>query len=209
MNREFTCGPERNLPASNVGVVRVVKPLKATAASQWSIDGGTNSGVLPGYGTTGHSAEVGQIPANLDTVNLDITGAEPGDTVDLIALPNPAGDVLLCYDGGMSANTGTENKPIPRKFSSADHYVRQRPDKTLTLRDMFVSGREGLAAIKDRDVTLIMKVYPDGGGVPSEIRYFTNVRFSVPLEIPQDGNESIMSTGEGSFEKDIILSSVV
>jgi hypothetical protein len=194
-----TCGSSGTIPVSGFAVVRAKTPIKAAVDTTWTVNSMT--AVLPAYSPPGQSAELGSAaPNSISAVNTyNVTDGEPGDGVDIIMLPNPANDVLICYDQGLNAESGAENRAIPRKFNPVDHYVRQRPDNRITLREMYCCNLQGLSLLRQRDFTLIGKFFPDGGAVPSEVRYYTNVRFNLPVEIPQESNDSVMISAEGMF----------
>lgn len=203
--QEQSCGNVEALPVSNIGVIRARTPIKHSDQSTWKIFG-ADTGVLPAYAPPDQGAEIGTITSvtSINQAGLLIT-ATPGDSVDVIALPHRSGNILLCYDQGISVDPGTEDKPIPRKWNSADHFVRQRGERSISVRDMYVNNIEGLAAIRNRTVTLIEEVYPSGSSIPSEIIYYTGVRLKVPREVGQDGNESVVVNAEGSFRERIVM----
>lgn len=206
---EQSCGNLEALPASNIGVIRARRPIKSSTQSEWGIFG-ANKGILPAYAPPDQGAEIGTI-ASLNTISQStveaagIVGAEPGDSVDVIALPHRSGNILLCYDQGITTDPGTEDKPIPRKFVNADHYVLQRGERTMQVRDMYVNNLEGLASIRNRSVTLIEEIYPSGSSIPSEVTYYTNVRLKIPREVGQDGNESVVVNAEGNYGERIVF----
>lgn len=194
---QSACGAGGSLPASGFTAIRARVPIGDPDDSVWTIDG--NDGTLPGYAPPDQAAEVGNITSMTTSTTASVTNSTPGDAVDVVRLPHPAGDVLLCYDQGMSIEIPEENRPIPRKFDSTDHYVRQRAEKTINISDLRISNLDGLARLKDRDITLILKFFPSGGSIASEIVYLTKVRLSTPFEIPEDANESVLTSATGSF----------
>lgn len=201
------CGSAGSLPVSGFGVIRAKTPIGTGSSDEttWDVGSGED-GVLPAQAPPDQAAEVGSISSVPAASGVTVTNGTPGDSADLIVLPNPANDILICYDQGLSSETPDENRAIPRKFNSVDHYVRQRVEKTLSVSDLKVCNIEGLAKLKNRDVCLIGKYFPDGGAVPSEIIYYTRVRLSVPEEIPEDANESVLSNATGSFRDRIVFS---
>ena len=195
---ESSCGGSAgSIPSSGVCCVRALTALKASGGSTWL------GGTLPPYAPPGQAAEIDSI-STLPT-NPSVTGAAAGDSVDVLCLPGPASEVLICYDAGLNSEVGDENKPIPRKFNKTDHWVRQRAENKITLSDIYCCNLQGLAALKNRDCVLIGKFYPDGGAVPSEIHYYTGVRLSVPLTIPEDANESVKISASGSFRDEVVF----
>ena len=194
-----TCGSGGTNPDGGFTVARVRKSLATSTDSTWIVNG--LSGIIPGQSPISQSCELGAAQTEVTTYN--IIGAQPGDSVDIIVLPDPANDVLVCYDQGFNAASGNENKPIPRKFEAVDHYVRQRPENNITLTEMYTCNLSGLSKLRQRDVTLIGKFFPDGGGVPCEIIYYTVVRLSNPMEVPQEANDSVTVSAEGSFQHDV------
>jgi len=200
---EQSCGELPNLPASNIGVVRAKVPLNNTAPSTWSIGAGT--GTLPTLAPPGQAAEIGTIVIPVGNPAMTTVNTQPGDSVDVIALPGQAGDVLICYDQGFTANPGDEYRAIARKFVPVDHYVRQRPENSIDLSEFYVSSTIGLERLRGRTVTLKGVFYPDGGSVPSEIIYFTDVRLNVPFDIPDDSNDSVNPGLTGTFRDLIAL----
>lgn len=123
-----------------------------------------------------------------------------GDSADVICLPDPTNDFLLCYDQGLQVTVGQTFRAIPRKFNPVDHIVRQRGDYNLTLSDLFVSNWDGLQRIRGRRCTIIVKIQPAGGGSFQEIQYYTNVTLNCPpMNSGNDGNASIEIQGSGSF----------
>lgn len=135
-----------------------------------------------------------------DITAYGATFAATGDAVSVVSLPNPANDVLVCYDNGFSASPGTVLRPIPRKFNPADHYVQQRMEGTISLGDMYVSNADGLQKVMGRRCTIIQKVSAGGNGVFSEIIYYGNVYLNVQAaNNPTDGNASVEITADGNF----------
>lgn len=143
--------------------------------------------------------EAAEAPST-DITTFSATPSVAGDAVDIVCLGDPANDVLICYDQGFSFSPGLSSRPIPRKFNPADHYVRQRPENSLSLTDLFVSNWDGLQAIKGKTVSIIVKISPDGSGSYSEIQYYGGVRLNpVPINAPGDANESMEISMDGTF----------
>lgn len=146
---------------------------------------------------------VGDIPAKSGV----FTAAEgthlptvAGDTADVICLPDPANDFLICYDQGIQVTLGQTFRAIPRKFNPVDHIVRQRGEYSINVTDLFVASNEGLERIRGRRCTLIVKIRPAGGGDVQEIQYYTNVTLNVPtMNTSGDVNQSIEVQGSGNF----------
>lgn len=137
-----------------------------------------------------------------------VTATGEGDIIATVCLPDPANDVLICYDQGIEASPGLSFKPIPRKFQSADHYVRQRAENTLTLNDLLVCSTKGLQRVSGRLCTIIVKIVPNGAGVPCEIQYYGGVLFSPkPMNSGQDGNASVSISMQSVFNFCAIFSS--
>ncbi len=159
--------------------------------------------VMPGLSPVSNGIEIedATLSEPIDAGDITINDGNEGDSVEIIALPHPDNDVLLCYDQGLNAEIQDEFRAIPRKFVTADHYVRQRPSNTISLAEFFVCNLQGLSLLRGRDVTIIAKFYPDGGAVPSQIDYFTGVRLNVPREIPQEANDSVQVNASGSFKQ--------
>ncbi len=135
--------------------------------------------------------------------------ADEGVFADLVCLPDTDDDVLVCFDRGFSANPGATYRAVPRKFETADHYVLQRGENTISINDAFVSNWDGLSRIRGRRCTIIVKVMPEGGGLPSEIRYYSNVMLNMPdLTTQGDGNADSDFTAEGSFEFMAVFSKI-
>lgn len=190
-NQESSCAETLALPTSGfvAAIVRVSNKGAMTVGS----------GTFPAHSPVGAAIEYGGSPS-LDIDDFDLTAAEVGDQIDIVVLPGSATDVLLCYEQGFSAEVGDAQRAIPRKLNAADHYVRQRPENRISLTDLMVNNWYGLKRISGVPVTLICRIYPDGGGAASEIIYFTNVRvFVPPINSPGEGNDSIEISAEGSF----------
>lgn len=153
---------------------------------------------------------VGSIPAKSPVFTAAEGVQNPtvaGDIADVICLPDPANDFLICYDQGLQITTGQTFRAIPRKFNPVDHVVRQRGDYSMTLSDLLVSNWDGLRRINGRRCTLIAKIFPAGGGQPQEIQYYTNVTLNVPtMNTGNDGNASIEVQGSGSFSFCLVFS---
>jgi hypothetical protein len=199
---EAPCAGNLALPASGFQVIRAAVPIKADVESTWEVDSLTAK--LPPFAPPGAAAELtllGGTPITPTLGNLDITGAVPGDSVDIMVLPNPEDEVLICYDEAFNMDVGDEQKAIGRKFSPVDHYVRQRPNNQLTISDLYVTAQEGLAALRNRPVTLIGKFFPDGGAAVGEIYYWTNVMLNVPFGKGDDVNESVKISATGMFDR--------
>lgn len=198
------CGVLGTNPSGGFAVARIKRSLITPSDTIWVVN--ALSGAIPASSPVGQSVELG---AALTTVTtFAVSGAQPGDSIDIVVLPDPANDVLICFDQGLNAQVGVENKPIPRKFDPVTHYVRQRPDNSISLQEMYCCNLKGLSKIRQRDVTLIGKFYADGGSIPSEIIYFTGARLNVPKEIPQEANDSVMISAEGKFSKDFCFTAL-
>jgi len=123
-----------------------------------------------------------------------------GDVADVLCLPNPADDFLICFDQGISPTVGETYRAIPRKFNPVDHIVRQRGTNSITITDLYISSWEGIRRLAGRRCTLIVKIAPGGGGSYQEIQYYTNVTLNVPpIATGNDGNASVEIQGQGNF----------
>lgn len=206
-NPATSCGTAGVNPASGFMVARMRRSMLSLTDIAWTVGG--LSGTIPGASPVGQACELGAPLTSLpSTTTVSAVTGSPGDSIDVIVLPPPAGDVLICYDQGLNVDTGQENKAIARKFSAVDHFVRQRPDNKVSLKDLLCCNLQGLSKLRQRDFTLKSVFYPDGGAIPSEIRYYTNCRLSVPTDIPEDSNESVMISAEGIFKDAIVFTAV-
>jgi len=146
----------------------------------------------------------GSIPENSPLYTAMVGEASPansGVNADLVCLPDTANDVLICYDRSFTANTGNQFKAVPRKFTAADHYIRQRGENSLTMSDLFISNRKGLQAIRGRRCTIIAKIYPQGGGSCQGVIYFSNCILNMPpIAYGDDQNAEMTVQAEGSFQ---------
>ena len=180
-----------SLPKSNQGAITAVTP-------------GSNG--FPLKSPVGTAVEVQDTPS-VDITDFSFTGGAIGDTVDILCMPNPDDDVLICFDQGFTATIGRADRPIPRKFLAADNFVRQRPENTIRISDLLVSHWVGLQRINGIDVTLIARIYPDGGSSASEIQYYLGARLSVPpMNSAAEANDSITIDAEGTFNFSAIFS---
>lgn len=183
-----------SLPKSNLGAITAVTP-------------GTDG--FPLKSPVGSAVEVQDTPST-DITDFDMTGGAVGDTVDILCMPNPDDDVLICFDQGFTVTIGRADRPIPRKFLAADHFVRQRPENSIRVSDLLVGHWSGLQRINGIDVTLIAKIFPDGGTAPSEIQYFLGARLSVPpMNSGAEANDSIQIDAEGTFNFAAIFSAPI
>ena len=193
---EATCTDEATCPTSGfaAAVIRVPNEVAIIV---------TGGGTFPIKSPIGAAIEIDQesVAYSSDIEDYDINNnASPGDQVDIICLPNPLDDKLVCFENGFSATAGTTQRPVARKFNVADHYVRQRPENAITLTDILVSAWDGLQRLNGLEVTLIAKLFPDGGAVPSQVMYYSGVKLNMPqLASPGEANESIEHSAEGSF----------
>lgn len=189
---ESSCAGSSVCPTSGFYAARIATPAGAGLTV-----GGKTFPDSPPVGAALEITVAGDAPED-----LTLTGGDIGDTVEIFCMPNPDNDVLICYDQGFSADEGDTRKPIPRKLNPADHYVIQRGDSTLTLSDLFVNNWVGVSRLKGRQVTLIRRMIPNGGGAPVQIDYFTNVMFTkLPQQLPADSNESVTVDAEANFNK--------
>lgn len=181
----------------------LVAPVGGFAAA---INKPPNSGVITVAGSTIPAGSPLYYASELEGLNsIDITAyaitGPVGDSIDILLLPDPANDVLICFDNGWSMQPGQVVRPIGRKFRPVDHYVCQRPDNTLTLNDLLVNSIRGIKAISGRAVTIIVKVFPCGGAIPCEIQYYTNVLAVPPgWNNPADGNQSVEISVSAPFD---------
>lgn len=141
----------------------------------------------------------GAVPSD-DINDFEAAPSIAGDGVTIVSLPNPANDQLICYDRGFSMNPGITLRPIPRKMEAANHHVLQRPENTISLTDLYVSNYDGAQAIRGRQGTLIVKVYPNETAAPQEIHYYTGAVLNPqPMNAPSESNDSIEISVDGSF----------
>jgi hypothetical protein len=130
-----------------------------------------------------------------------------GDVADVLCLPNPADDFLVCFDQGFQPTVGETYRAIPRKFNPVDHIVRQRGTFSLTLTDYYVSNWDGIERLRGRRCTIVVKITPGGGGSIQEIQYYTNVTLNVPpISTGNDANASVEIQGTGNFSYCAIFS---
>jgi hypothetical protein len=146
----------------------------------------------------------GGLIAALSPVGTAAAGAlDPvtvGDYTVVAKIPDFTNATLICFDQGFNPTPGVTRKPIPRKFDPADHYVRQRPENSITLSDLYVSNWRGLQRIKGRRCTLFACVTPDGSGVFQEIQVYGNVLLNPKhMNSASDGNASIEISMDGTF----------
>lgn len=182
--------------ASGVYVVRARNAI--SGVGNISVSGLGISGTLIGPCPPGAAVE-GSGTYNASTLTGGCGGAAAGDQFDVMFLPAPASDVLVCYDEGVSVEQGNMYKAIGRKFNPIDHWVRQRQMNQITLKELLVANEVGLSQIAQRDCCLIGKFFPDGGAVPSEIYYWTRCRLTKNDSIPEDVNESATVSLTGQF----------
>lgn len=146
---------------------------------------------------------VGTIPAQAPVYTAAEGIQNPtvqGDVADVLCLPNPADDFLICFDQGFQPTVGETFRAIPRKFNPVDHVVRQRGTYSLTLTDLYVSSWDGIERLRGRRCTIILKIMPGGGGSIQEIQYYTNVTLNVPpISTGNDVNASVEVQGTGNF----------
>lgn len=154
----------------------------------------------------------GGLPANAPLWSAfegEVQPTADGVFADLVCLPNPTNDVLICFDGAVEASPGLTFRPIGRKYEMVDHYVRQRGENTLRISDTFVSNFAGLQRIRGRRCTIIAKIYPAGGGALQEVQYYSNVLLNMPtLSKGDEGNDSIQISAEGNFSIAAIFSAI-
>lgn len=137
----------------------------------------------------------------------EISIGEAGTLADLICLPDPANDFLICYDSAFNPQHGNRFRAVPRKYNSADHYVTQRTENSLTISDMYVHNHTGLRSLNGRRCTIIAKVYPKGGGQIQETIYFSNVLLNMNLiQTQSDGNANIEISASGNFSITAVFS---
>lgn len=178
------CGGDCDCPAGAITATMTIGPNKG------SIGGGVIPANAPLY-----SAAVGD---HLGTTTI------AGDMIAKVCLPDfdiTSDDMeLICFDQGAVPNPGLSFRPIPVKFNAVDHYVRQRPENTITLNDLFVANNDGLNRFTGRPCTIIIVVNPDGAGAYQCIQYYCNVLLNPkPMNSGSDGNASIDISMEGSF----------
>ena len=193
---EASCTDAATCPTSGFSAAVIRVPNEAALAL-------TGGGYFPIKSPIGAALEIdGAVIPYVDQEigDYDMGGGSVGDQAEIVCFPDPTDDVLLCFENGFNADAGASQKAIPRKFNSVDHYVRQRPENTISLTDMLVSAWDGLQRLKGLDITIIVKVFPEGGAVPSQIMYYSGVRLTMPdIASPGDANESIEHSAEGSF----------
>lgn len=163
-----------------------------------------------------NKSAVGPIPANSpmftaaedwwDVAAVAPGGALVGDVVYQFTFPDPAPAddnddyTLICFDQGVVATPGVTYRAIPQKFMPVDHYVRQRPENTISLTDIFVSNWQGLQRIRGIPVTLMVQIRPYGGNGISEIQLYSDVVLNPQtMNSGAEGNDSVTISMEGNF----------
>ena len=140
----------------------------------------------------------------------DITPASGSDEYEVWCLPDTANDVLICYEQGFTADPGIEQNPVPRKYDPVDHYIKVRPETSISMTDAYVSNWEGIQAIRGRIVTLICKIFPEDSVVPSEVKYYTNCQMSIPtINGDGDGTAPMQISATGQFNRFLSFSANV
>lgn len=195
------CGPTRANPDGGFAA------LVVNAENLGTINGGPPAG-LPAKSPLFTALELdGTYSEDID--DYTATFATNGDSVQVVTFPDPDEDELICYDNGFSPAIGAIQRAIPRKYTSADHYVRQRFDGTLQLGELFVNNWSGIQRLRNIRCTIIAKVSAGQTGIYSEIYYFGNVMINAnPLGTQADGNASIELQGNGNFSYMSIFSPV-
>ena len=197
-NAVTACGGSQSCPSGAFPAAVIAVPNTTSIAVS---DGPTFEAQSP----VGAAGEI-DTALSEDINSYDMTASTVGDSVDIWCLPDPSNDVLICFEQGFSPATGERFRAVPRKFNPADHYVRQRSENTISLTDIFVSAWDGIQRLNGLTVTLVAKIYPDGGATPSQINYYPQVRLNVPsLDVPGEANDSIEITGEGNFEEALVF----
>jgi hypothetical protein len=126
------------------------------------------------------------------------------DMVAHVCLPDPGLNLenfqLICFDQGASPKPGVSHRAIPRKYNPIDHYVRQRPENTITLNDLFVASPWGLNRFRGIPCTILIAVTYEGTGLFTELQFYNNVLLNpTPMNAGSDGNASIDISMEGPF----------
>lgn len=151
-----------------------------------------------------NTVAVGGLPVNsplFAAIPDVIDPAGEGDIVNHVCLPTIEDDVLICHDQGASAQPGIVFQSIARKFNTIDHRIRQRPENSLTLQNLFVSSWVGLQRFMGVPCTAIIRVNPDGVGTFQEVHYYCDL---VLTPVPMDSGEgndpiNISMSGDYSF----------
>lgn len=195
-----SCGGSQDCPSGGFPAAVIIKPNEAALTV-------SSGGTFPLKSPVNAALEIDDaLSDDINDYDLTYAGAAVGDSVEVWCLPTPSDDVLICFEQGFSPEVGEVFRPVPRKMTPADHFVRQRPENSISLTDILVSAWDGLQRINGIRVTLIAKVYPDSGSTPSQINYYTGAQINVPsLDNPSDANESIEITGEGRFDQALIF----
>lgn len=171
--------------------------------NQAAVDG------IPALAPLYTSEEIDGATPSDDINDFDATPSVAGDGVTIVSLPNPADDVLICYDRGFSVSPGVTLRPITRKMEAANHHVLQRPDNSISLSDLFVSNYDGVQAIRGRQGTLIVKIFPNETAAPQEIHYYTGAVLNPqPIATPSESNDSAEISVDGTFNFSAIFAAV-
>lgn len=195
-------GEDLEYPASGFTVAVLPKSNKAAITMT------PGSNIFPANSPVGTAVEISD-SAITDINSISLAGGQKGDTVDIFVLPPRSQDTIICFDQGFNAAIGRADRPIPRKFNAADHFVRQRPENTLSISALKQTHWVGINRINGIDVTLIAKIFPNGGSAPSEIQYYLKSRLSVPpLNSPAEANDSIQLDAEGVFDRVAIFAAL-
>jgi len=183
--------PDTNLNVTVIGTDQDDAALTGTFTIEKGVAAGQSYSVTPG--TTGK---------RFKTVSSVFgTGGALGDGFTLNVLPKTFTEV--CFIEGFDLNEGTTTRPIFKRYD-VDHNKRTRGDKRITVNAKYTNHLEGLARIKDRDVTLKVAIHDDGGDLATELFYIDTVRLSTPISVPEEDDATIR--GEGNYGRYFVFS---
>lgn len=196
-------------------VLRAASPITAGSGSAYTITGtdADGGGALTGTATVPANVPAGQsidvVPSISEhkfatVTGIAVVGGAAGDKVEVLAVPPSASFTLLEFFESIEITTGPYLRSIPNRYDPSDHKKRQRQENKVSISQLYQSHTRGLAKFEGREVTLLMQVEEDGGGVYSETIFLSNYDASTPISGPKEGDMTVKS--EGTFSRKIVFS---
>ena len=210
----FTANAGYTIPATGVNlVVRANVPIKTTADIAITITGTkVGGGALNGTATILKGSAEGQsydVDAGVDlwltVASIAVVGGDAGDGFTIDVLPEDAEFEEIKFDEGMTPAEGNTTKPIFDKYD-LDHNKRIRGENRLTISAFYTNNYEGLAKVKNRDVTIKMEIHDDGGNNITEVHFYDKCRLGVSIETPAGPDDNVRARAEGTFGRAFLFS---
>jgi len=138
---------------------------------------------------------------------VTITGGSNGDRYKVLTLPDTANFTAIVLVRSFNATPGPARRPVSDKFTAKHHSKRVIREDTIAITADYTRRTDGLASIAGREnITIIHRLDQDGGSTIREYRYYKDVDFAAPYDLPAGEDTNAETATEGTFNQQMVFS---